>query len=474
MLRTGVGLALTLAAIATCSACFPPMIGEGETGDTEDTEDTSDDFETGDLSGDGDGDPGDGDGDSCSPVATVDCTDGECWASEASWTAQAQATESDHVIEPGLWVPVGDLGTGGECWELWGVGTHVCVVETCGARLLGHPADEMDLAPDDACDFTGVWDSTMGGDGECYGVIAGVAVELRVETPTNGCSFPLAPCPNNDCGVDGRRNLSDMDCGVDGCLGLWSGTDVWSTMILVTELMSMPTVDPVTVWDCDPAPDADLCVNVGGSVFCYRLDGEFATTVQPSCAVSDDSVDVGNGMCSASDGVACDPGTSDCTCSSVDLDGNGVIPFGGECYDDLTCIFGLCEEPEICMFTTECDGDTCWAKQEWWSAWAEYADPTVINDALVNGVIVPTNEVVKTNIESDCYDVVGEPGKHVCVSVVDCVPLFGRPAQEEDGLSVSDCAVSGPWTHALLNSSEQCMGVFGGAAQGFAVKLRAN
>jgi hypothetical protein len=274
-------------------------------GDGDSTADTETGFETGEISGDGDGDPGDGDGDpgdgdgdpNCE-APTLSCDGDECWASAPSWTAEARATVVDGIVTPGIWVPIGDLGTGGECWELYGVGTHVCIVDTCGTNLLGVPIDELALDLGSECDFSGAWESTASAGGECFGVVDGVAIQLK---SPDLCSFPLGPCPNDDCGVDGRRSIADMDCGTDGCLGLWSGTNRWSGMVNADLLFGAPLVDPSTVWPCEPEPDADTCVKIDlqGHVGCFRIDGEFAVSVVPACSLSvQPGVDVGNGMCS--------------------------------------------------------------------------------------------------------------------------------------------------------------------------------
>lgn len=115
------------------------------------------------------------------------------------------------------------------------------------------------------------------------------------------CSFPLAPCPNNDCDANGRRNLSDMDCGLGGCSGLWSGTYRWSHLLTADILEMSPPTDPSTIWDCEPNPDVDLCTDIdaNGLAECYRIDGEFTVAVQPACVSDGTSVDIGNGMCSS-------------------------------------------------------------------------------------------------------------------------------------------------------------------------------
>jgi hypothetical protein len=117
------------------------------------------------------------------------------------------------------------------------------------------------------------------------------------------CNVPLDPCPNNDCGVDGRRNIANMDCGTNGCSGLWSGSDAWTPMRPAGDLANMPAVDPSTVWGCDTDPDVDACVVVdaNGHVGCFRIEGPFAVPVWPACAGAQSGIDAGNGMCVSAD-----------------------------------------------------------------------------------------------------------------------------------------------------------------------------
>jgi hypothetical protein len=275
---------LMLIGVLTASGCFPPPMSDA--GDSMETE-TGFGSETSDLPGDGDGDPGDGDGDSCNTTPTVDCSDGVCWASDPTWTAEARATEADGIVTPGIWVPV-NLGVGTECWELWGVGTHVCIAETCGARLLGTPADEMPLEPDLSCDdFTGVWESTAkSDDGHCYGVFDGVAVELR----TGGLEACLAA---------EHIEFAEVLCTQDGCEGRWQGTDVWSPATPATELLGLPAADPSTLWACEPDPAVDGCykIDMVGHTACVWIMNGWAVPVAPCCVVDGSSwLSIGDGM----------------------------------------------------------------------------------------------------------------------------------------------------------------------------------
>lgn len=354
----GVGI---IAIVWACSACFPGgMSMEGgsstETGTASETG-----FDSGD--GDGDGDPGDGDGDPACEGSTpvVTCSEAsDCWASEPSWTAEARSTTAEAValmLDAGVWVP-SDLDVGDECWTLLGTDRHACTVDVCGTLLLGTPATELPLEPPGPeCEFTGVWESTMSGFGlPCFGLIDGVAVELRSTAPSP-CSFPLGPCPNNDCGVDGRRSIADIDCGADGCLGLWSGTDAWSTMIMADQLDGLPLANPGTLWPCEPAPDVDTCVVVdqNGHVGCFRIEGLFAVPVSPACAFEDASrVDAGNGMCSASDQEPMQPGEMWAPCPIAD---GGTITLCNS--QTLACVPANGGDANACLPVGECpDGIT--------------------------------------------------------------------------------------------------------------------
>jgi len=162
---------------ATCMACFPPPMEDGT------------EVATGDTSGDGDGD-GDGSetglpdmGDaSCLIPPVVTCTtEGECWASTPLWTAEAAVATAEMIStaeEQGLWLP-SDLDVGDECWTLVGTDRHACTVGVCGQRLFGRPASELPLEPNTECDFIGAWPSTGWAFDTCFGIVEGVAVELR-------------------------------------------------------------------------------------------------------------------------------------------------------------------------------------------------------------------------------------------------------------------------------------------------------
>jgi hypothetical protein len=175
----------------------------------------------------------------------------------------------------------------------------------------GELGDDGDLGDEDLPGESETLGDDGGGDGD----------------PASPCAFPMEPCPNGDCGVDGRRAFADMDCGDDGCEGLWSGTDSWSAMFQLSLLMESPPVDPASVWPCDADPDADRCADIdaNGLIECYRIDGVFAHRVQPACAVVDNvAVDVGNGMCSLASGCEVTKGIG-CPCD------------GGECAEGLIC-----------------------------------------------------------------------------------------------------------------------------------------
>ena len=243
--------------------------------------------------------------------------------------------------------------------------------------------------------------------------------------PSSPCNFPLDPCPNNDCGVDGRRNLSDMDCGVDGCLGLWSGTDVWAPMIEASLLANLPFVEPTTVWDCDVEPDVDACVEVdaNGHIGCFRVDGQFAIPVLPSCAVAGEfAVDAGNGMCAA---------------------------------DDASCLI-----PPVVTCTTEGE---CWASTPLWTAEAAVATAEMISTAEEQGLWLPSD----LDVGDECWTLVGTD-RHACTVGVCGQRLFGRPASELPLEPNTECDFIGAWPSTGW-AFDTCFGI----VEGVAVELRA-
>jgi len=183
-----IGLLLIL---ATCSACFPDamtMDGDGSAPGDGDPGDGDSDME-GETSiddlGTPDSDDGDDDGEFGSPCPVppvVTCTtEVECWASKPGWTAEAAVVIAEMVataVESRAWIP-SDVEVGDECWTLAGTDRHVCTVGVCGQRLLGQPASEIPLEPDAECEFIGAWSSTGWAFDTCFGILDGVAVELR-------------------------------------------------------------------------------------------------------------------------------------------------------------------------------------------------------------------------------------------------------------------------------------------------------
>jgi hypothetical protein len=114
------------------------------------------------------------------------------------------------------------------------------------------------------------------------------------------CGLQLDPCPNDDCGVDGRRFFDGLDCGADGCSVYWSGSDVRTRVLTRGEFAQLqPVIDVAGVWSCEPDPDVDACaVFEDGRIECVRIVDDLAVAVWPSCAVEGSiTIDVGNGMC---------------------------------------------------------------------------------------------------------------------------------------------------------------------------------
>lgn len=154
----------------------------------------------------------------------------------------------------------------------------------------------------------------------------------------------------------------------------------------------------------------------------------------------------------------CEPGTEGCACYQGDLDGNGTSPLEGECYIDLVCdpASAICEPLDPCpeTFGIECDPDgRCWTATSEWSAWARYADPDVVDSAVVAGLLTLTSDTLA--VDGECYDVLHSDA-HVCIAVLDCVPLLVRPLTEIE-LVPSACADDGPWSAA--EGLSQCWGV---------------
>jgi hypothetical protein len=118
----------------------------------------------------------------CEGSTSLKCDDTGCWASSDGWTGAAQAVVQDDIdqaVNGGLWEPA-DLAVGDECWTVAGSDAHICIVESCGAKLLGRPSNELglDLAGP-GCGYTGSWSATAGSLGMCLGLIDGLAVQLR-------------------------------------------------------------------------------------------------------------------------------------------------------------------------------------------------------------------------------------------------------------------------------------------------------
>jgi hypothetical protein len=313
--------------------------------------------------GDGDGDPGDGDGDGCgaeSPV--VECTDmNECWASAPSWTAEAKAATAQTIgeaLEAGVLLNPANLDVGDECWSLIGSDAHACIVDVCGEWLFGQPADELPLEPSPSCDFVGVWESTWTAFDTCFGVIDGVAVELRSSAPAPGEMW--GPCPISEQGTIDLCNSEDLACvpASDGtaniCLPLGSCPDV-VPLGLFGELGWGEACYPRCGNDSE-CMDGQVCAMAdadGGSICAWPWDG----WSDPGCAAAPFSLgcacsgmDCVEGlMCNGTGCTPCPDGSPGCPC------GDGDYCETGSCVVSAANDWSMCE-PASCL-GEPCPGD---------------------------------------------------------------------------------------------------------------------
>ena len=116
----------------------------------------------------------------------------------------------------------------------------------------------------------------------------------------------LAACDvDQPCGADHgdacqapRIEIADVQCDADGCVGRWADTDSWSLVVSADQVLSLPTVDASTLWECEQDPAVDVCVSVdsAGHIGCFRIMDAWAAPVAPCCAVSDGWIPVGDGV----------------------------------------------------------------------------------------------------------------------------------------------------------------------------------
>jgi hypothetical protein len=425
------GQIVGLAFLAVAAGCFPPPIGsEG---------DETSDSETGNLGdgdgdpGDGDGDPGDGDGDPCGAAPIVTCTTpDDCWASDASWTAEARATEADHVVAPGIWVPY-DIGDGYQCWELDGVGTHACIVETCGANLLGTPADEMPLEPDPSCEFTGVWESTALGVDGCYGIIHGVAVKLRDDTCVaelpDAWGEELADVWLHSCDINGTTveccaavrteatHMSSVSALAGGLIASWGDEPLFAG----AGMLEKPWVSDGSTrtgrvhWDhCGLPPNGD---NPTTRTFeLHATDHELGVT----------------------------------DFDSVTMEGGQI-----ECPNDWPC------DAEVVV---DCGGpDGCWASSSSWTGKAKAITQESVDAINAEPELFPP---VALGVGDSCWQV-GNSSVHICVVTACGMLIQGQPVADFTlAPAQPGCDFVGPWettaTVAEGNPAGGCVGVIDG------------
>jgi len=105
---------------------------------------------------------------------------------------------------------------------------------------------------------------------------------------------------------DPRLDLVELSCDDDGdCLGRWEGTELWTPVHPIDELLEFPQVEGADLWDCvDELPDPEFvfCVEVDSHqrVGCFRDEDDWVVPVAPSCAVEgfEGWLEVGVGMSS--------------------------------------------------------------------------------------------------------------------------------------------------------------------------------
>ena len=123
------------------------------------------------------------------------------------------------------------------------------------------------------------------------------------------------------------------------------------------------------------------------------------------------------------------------------------------------------------------DGDAClpptfgaddnnmrWVTFEAWPAWAQFAEPVDLQEAIDGGILTP----VELGLDAECFELAGTT-VHTCVIEVECVELLGYPLSEVS-LEPGDCAmIGGAWT--MTGSAATLPGCWG-AVDGFAVRLQ--
>jgi hypothetical protein len=124
------------------------------------------------------------------------------------------------------------------------------------------------------------------------------------------------------------------------------------------------------------------------------------------------------------------------------------------------------------------DGDAClleptfgadsnnmrWVTFETWPAWAQFAEPIDLQQAIDAGTLTP----VDMGLDAECYEIDGFE-VHTCVFEVECVKLLGYPLAEAP-LTTGDCApLGGAWDQV---GDAPVGGGCWGAVGEFAVRLR--
>lgn len=277
----------------------------------------------------GDGDPGDGDtGEECTDTSTVLCDAlNFCWVHEPGWPARAHWVDPVDIqngIDAGTLTPV-DARIDAECYHLDGNPTHhPCVIDVGCTQLLGRPLTEVTLAASDCAPVGGPWRWVgESEDGQCWGLVDGVAVRL------------------NPFGA-----FAEIRCLGTKCVGRPNGSeDAWVYAVSDDALDELDA-QPQDTWTdgcaAGQAPDTFMpehrCLWLFGEAtsVCYAGDGEWWTQVD-RCVDAPTSTAWRESLCDGAAGTIGEHPWDAVTCADVE---------GGSCMgrsgDDFMLVWPTC------------------------------------------------------------------------------------------------------------------------------------